>query len=580
MPYNKLLRKIKKLLPNVAVTEERGCIVLRGEADDWKTAVKAGQAAVNKKKYHGVINDITLNGFTPRLRLPSTRDNSLDGERPDVLIIGGGITGCAIARELSRWKLDVILTEKGPDVANGQSKANGGVLHVGLNFSPKSQKFKYCIRGNKMYGELSKELDVPFEQNGQVVFCSKLWEKFLFHLMSAYAKKVGYSGVRYMKRKELLKHEPHLPAYAIGGLFMPTGGITNPCEMTVALMENAAKNNVRICLNTAVLGMELSDGHITGVKTNRGTLHPRLVINAAGVHSDEIADMAGDRTFSIHPRRGTDIITDKKTGYLIKTSMGKAPFAEILGKSHTKGVALIHSVHGNMLIGPNAVETPEKENTATYRNETDDLIKEQQKVAPALKHSDVIAYFTGVRGPTYEEDFVVRRGIFTDNIIEAAGIQSPGITAAPAIAADITEWTLEYLSKTAGSGNTASGDSTIEKNKDFSPHRTVPPRLAMMDDVARAAFIKQNPDYGIIVCRCEEISRGEILDALNSPLCVPTLDGIKRRVRPGMGRCQGGFCSPLVMQIIAEHQGVSLSEVKKSSPESIITYGETKGSAP
>lgn len=584
--YQKFCKKIAQLSPEISVKEERGCVVLRGEVDDWQTAVSAGKLAAKEKRYIGVISDIRLKGFIEHPRLPCELDKTLDGEHPDVLIIGGGITGCAIARELSKWKLDTVLVEKGSDVAYGQSRANGGVVHVGINFSKHSQKHYYNIRGNSMYAELSKQLDVPFEQKGQVLLCCKKWEKLLVAALRLHGKSMGIPGVCWLGRKELLKHEPCAPDFVIGGMFMPTGGITSPMEMTAALAENAAANGVRLFLSTAVLAMETENGHIVSVDTNRGRLYPRLVINAAGVYADKIAEMGGDRTFTIHPRRGTDIITDKKAGYMVKTSMEKSPFSILpyqnaqiphgpLGRikflintlhSNTKGIGLIHSIHGNMLVGPNAIETPDREDTATRREEVEEIIKVQQHVATDLKFSDIIAYFTGVRAATYEEDFVVRKGLFTDNILEAAGIQSPGVTAAPAIAVDISKWAVETLSTTMA----------VKENDSFDPVRYAPPRLSHMSAEERNSLILKNPDYGVIICRCEEISKGEIIDALNSPLCVPTLDGVKRRLRPGMGRCQGGFCSPLVMQIIAEHEGIPLSDVKKSSKESIVTYGETK----
>lgn len=589
--YQKICKSIAELSPAITVTEERGMIILRGEVDDWKTAVKAGRLAVDKKRYLGVINDIKLKGFVPQPILPDVNDRTLDGLQPDVLIIGGGITGCAIARELSRYKLNIHLLEKGSDLAAGATGANGGVVHVGINFSGKSQKHYYNIRGNRMYAQLSQQMGVPFEQKGQVMLCCKNWERIPVWVLRQNAKKLGIPGVRYLKREELTKHEPHLPDFVVGGMYMPIGGITNPYEMAIALAENAVQNGAFVHLSTAVLGMQVKDKQVVSVSTNRGTIYPKLVINAAGVYADQIADMAGDRTFTIHPRRGTDIITDKKAGYMVNTSMAKSPFSilpyqnaqmpkgligrlkymvsNLKGGSHTKGVGLIHSVHGNMLVGPNAVETPERENTATHRDEVEAILKMQQHLAEDLKFSDVIAYFTGVRAPTYEEDFVVRKGIFTQNILQAAGIQSPGITAAPAIAIDIAKWAVEQLEKQA----------PVQQNNAFDPVRHAIPHLAAMDEQQRDALIRQNPDYGVIVCRCEEVSKGEIIDALNSPLCVPTVDGIKRRLRPGMGRCQGGFCSPLVMQIIAEHQGVALSEVKKAAPQSVISYGETKGAA-
>ena len=592
--FKKICKKIRELSPDIDVTEEKGCIVLRGQVDDWKTAVKAGQLAVDKKKYLGVISDIKLKGFVPSPESALSEDKSLEGQRPDVLIIGAGITGCAAARELSRYNLDVLVCEKGADVASGASKANGGVVHVGINFSASSQKHHYNLIGNQMYEELSRKMDVPFERKGQVMLCCKKWERIPVWFLAHFGEKKGIPGTRYMKREELLKHEPNVPEFIDGGMYMPIGGITSPYEMTIALAENAAANGARFSLETRVESMEIEhlaggNEHIVSVKTNRGTIYPKLVINAAGVHADEIAEMAGDRTFTIHPRRGTDIITDKKAGYMVKTSMAKAPFAvapyekekmkgkafatirllinAFNGSNHNKGVGVIHSVHGNMLIGPNAIETPDREDTATYRDEVDAIIRMQQHLAPGLEFRDIIAYFTGVRAPTYEEDFVVRKGIFTDNILEAAGIQSPGVTAAPAIAIDLAKWAVEYLEKTA----------PVEVKESFIEERKAPPRLRELSEEERDRLIKQNPDYGVIVCRCEEISKGEIVDALNSPLPVPTVDGIKRRLRPGMGRCQGGFCMPLVMDIIAEHEGVSLSDVRKAGSGSIISYGFTKG---
>lgn len=603
----KIQKKIRDLPggSDITVTEERGCIVLRGQADHWSTVVKAGQLAVDKKRYLGVINDIRLKGFDYEAAaakgMPSVHDSLLEGASPDVLIIGGGITGCSAARELSRQELSVLLVEKGSDVASGASKANGGVVHVGINFGKHSQKHHYNQLGNAMYRQLSEELDVPLEQKGQVMLCCDKWERIPVWFLRQNGRRLGIPGVRYLKRDQLRQVEPEIPDFIDGGMYMPIGGITSPYEMTIALVENAVKNGVQIAFDTAVTAMELVPAgrsgkygemqHIACVKTNRGRIYPKIVINAAGVHADEIAQMAGDRTFTIHPRRGTDIIMDKKAGYLVKTSMAKAPFSILPqdkaqvgsgpaarirllvnafnGSSHTKGVGLIHSVHGNMLIGPNAIETPDREDRDTYRGEVEDIIAMQQKLSPDLSARDVIAYFTGVRAPTYEEDFTVRQGIFTDNILEAAGIQSPGVTAAPAIGKDLAKWAAEYLIEFCA--------KSIRPNVDFDPVRKAPPRLRELPPEERNRLIRENPDYGVIVCRCEEISKGEILDALGSGLCVPTVDGIKRRLRPGMGRCQGGFCQPLVMEIIADYLGVPLSEVKKSTPGSVITYGSVKG---
>lgn len=581
----KLRKELAALDPSFRAEPDRGCILLTGESDDWQKIVKAGKLAVDKKKYLGVVNRIRLKDFVQKTPEPVVRDLALDGREPDVLVIGGGIVGCAAARELSAYKLDVMLAERGYDVALGGSSRNGGVVHVGINYSPRAQKHIYNNRGNAMYAGLCRDLGVPFEQKGQVLLIGKRWEKILCAVLKLNAKRLHIPGVKFMKRAELVSVEPHIPDWIYGGLYMPTGGITSPYQMTVALAENAVQNGAKICLNTVVEGMKVEDGKIREVYTNRGVIRPKLVINAAGVYSDVIADMAGDRTFTIHPRKGTDIILDKKKGYMVRTSMAKSPTTvppPLAGEeekhagglkaviaalhSHTKGIASIHTADGNMIIGPDALEIPDREDTATTAESMNSIFDAQARISEGAGRADVIAYFAGVRAPTYEEDFVVRRGVYTENVIEAAGIQSPGITAAPAIAADVAKWAAEYLSRFG----------KVEKNAAFDPVRPKKPCLREMSEEERAKLIAENPDYGEIVCRCEEVSKGEILDALRSPLPVYTVDAVKRRVRPGMGRCQGGFCSPLVVKIIAEETGMSPEEVTKGNARARILFGDTK----
>lgn len=587
MKLQKLKKKLFNIDKNIEAFEKDGCIFLSGEVDDYSKVVKACELAVDKKRYLGVVNKIKVEGFNQKVVLPSIRDLKYDKEECDVLIIGGGITGCATARELSRYNLKVMLVEKGHDVGSGQSSRNGGVVHVGLNFSLKSNKLKYCVRGNNMYEKLSYDLHVPFEHKGQVTFARTRLEMLMLYITAKGGKKKGIDKLKMMDRKRLLEYEPSIPKWSIGGLVMGTGGITCPHKMTIALAENAVENGAKICLDTAVLDMKVEDDLIKEVITNRGTIYPKVVVNASGVYADDIAEMANDRTFSIHPRTGTDMITDKKVGYMVNTSMGKTPFTlspyqlsqipnNPISKlkamiknmhSHSKGVGLIHSVDGNMLVGPNADEIMDKEDLSTNKIVFDNIVKVQQEVVPKFKASDVIAYFSGVRAPTYEEDFVVRQGIKTKNIFEAAGIQSPGLTAAPAIAEDLRKWIKDYL-QTKG--------IKVEDNPNFNPQREYKPVLKELPLEERNELIKKNPDYGEIVCRCEEISKGEIIDALRSPLPVYSVDAIKRRVRPGMGRCQGGFCMPLVMKIISEEANIPIEEIVKSSDTSRILFKNTK----
>lgn len=587
--FKTVCKNIAKISPDIRVREDRGLIILEGELDKWEDVVAAGQAAVDKKRYLGVINNIKLKGFEPRMRMPGFYDDAYDGIAPDVLIIGGGVVGCAIARELSALRLNTVLAEKSSDVATGASSRNDGCVHVGIDLKPGQVKLKYNGRGNEMYTALCADLGVPFERKGHILLFYRKWERLLAPAFRAVARANKIKGVEYINEKKLKELEPYAPDWAKGAMLMKSGGIVSPYKLTVALAENAAVNGVGFALDTAVTDMEVQDGKIVSVTTNRGKIYPKLVINAAGVYSDFIADLAGDRTFTIHPRKGINFIFDKKVGKLSNTSLAKSPFAivpddgveppkglinkikafkdMVNSKSHTKGGGVIHTADGNLLVGPNAIEVPDKEDYTTDIDSLNAIYRKQKQTAQKLKMSDAITYFAGTRAATYEEDFVVRKGIFTENIIEAAGIQSPGLTAAPAIAQDVALWAAEYLSRFG----------KVEKNPSFNPVRKPIPHLAELDSRTRDEMIKKNPDYGVIVCRCEEISKGEILDAVRSPVPATTVDAVKRRVRPGMGRCQGGFCSPLVVKIIADELNISPECVLKGDTGSNILFGKTKG---
>ena len=572
MNLARIRKAVNKIAPSVTVEEWRGCVRLTGECDDWATIYKCGIAAVDKHSL-GVLNDVKLKGFHEEPKKPTLKDNAIDGQRPDVLVIGGGIAGCSVLRELSRLDLDVLLVEKANDVATGASCRNDGCIHPGIDLHKGQLKLKYVLKGNEQYRQLVKDLGLELKPWGQTFIFSTHWENAivspLFWLKS---KIIGVPGVKHLTPKQLKEMEPNPPKWAKGAMFMSSAGMISPYKTTIALCDNAIQNGARVSLNTIVEGMDVKDGKIVAVHTNRGTVYPKAVVNCAGIYSDVIADMAGDRTFTIHPRKGTDIILDKKkVGYAL-SSFARSYFAPLPKENqpehkeqvgHTKGGGVMRTVDGNILVGPDAHEVPSREDYSTSMSDINNIIKKQQLAQPLLNKGDIITYFSGTRAATYEEDFVVRRGIFTSNIYEVAGIQSPGITAAPAIACDIRDWVKEDLKA---------------KNKtNFNPIYKHTPRLANLPEKEREAYIKKNCDYGEIICRCEEVSKGEIIDALNSPLKVATIDGIKRRVRPGMGRCQGGFCSPLVAKIIAEHEGIKIEDVLKGDEGSVVVYGDTKG---
>jgi len=546
------------------VRGEREHLVLEGESGDWQEIVDAGFLAAKaaKKKIQGcLVNNVKFTGKPcAPMRVPDIEDQALEGARPDVLVVGGGVVGCAIARELTRWKLDVLLAEKECDVALQTSSRNDGMVHPGLDLRKSKHKYWYNKRGNEMYDQVCGELQVPFTREGQFLCFPKKIPTFLLYVTKLYWRDLGVPN-KVLNKKALFKILPNLHPGLNCGLFFPTAGSVCPYNLTIAYAENAIQNGAKVSLNTAVLGMEVEDNQIKSVRTNRGTVYPKLVVNAAGVFAEDVAAMAGDRFFSIHPRRGTNSILDKKAGAIVRYNASSLLTGHAMG-AHTKGGGIIRTVHNNLLLGPNAAETPEKEDTATTRESIQTVLGKQQKTCDKLHQGHIITYFTGTRAATFEEDFVIRRGMYTGNIVHAAGIQSPGLTAAPAIAEDITKLVLEQVG--------------AAPNESFDPIRPAIVHAAELPEDERDALIAGDPDYGVILCRCEQVSRGEILAALRRPLPCDSVDGVKRRVRAGMGRCQGGFCGPLVAQIIAKELGIPLEQVRKSGAGSEILLGATK----
>ncbi|MEG0751906.1 MAG: NAD(P)/FAD-dependent oxidoreductase [Oscillospiraceae bacterium] len=543
-----------------------GVMTVMGSLCSWDDIILACSMCADSKARWHVVNDIEFTGAEIQpARLPAVRDSALQGTHPDVLVIGGGISGASIARELTRYDLDVLVTDKESDVATHASSRNDGQIHTGIDLSYGTLKQKYVVRGNAMMEKVCCELDVPFEHCGQLVgLCSPLLRP-IAHIFAWQRRMIGVKDTRVIGKKALREMEPNLnPDFAFA-MYNPETGRLCPYALTIAYAENAVQNGARISLDTAVIGMTIERGEIVCVHTNRGDIYPKLVINAAGVFAEDIAKMAQDRFYSIHPRRGTNSILDKKVGPLVRSIATIKRLGG--GKQHTKGGGTIHTIDGNLLVGPDAAETYEKENFATSRASIDTVFAKQRDTAPELSERDIITYFTGVRACTFEEDFIIERGRKTRNLIHCAGIQSPGITTAPAVATDIASLATDILRERC----------EVYPNADFDPFRKGIVAVRSLPHAERETLIAENPDYGEIICRCEEISRGEIIDALERPFCVPTVDGVKRRVRPGMGRCQGGFCMPLVIDIIAEHEGISPERVKKGSDGAYITLGATRG---
>ncbi|MFQ8831480.1 MAG: NAD(P)/FAD-dependent oxidoreductase [Ruthenibacterium lactatiformans] len=564
IPLKKINRALKKRFGGrVQAVVERSVLVLRGSAEDWDGVVAVGRLAASPKSRWYTVNEVTWPGAAQRQPKPVPQtDESLAGRAPDVLLIGAGVTGAAIARELMRRNVDLLWVEKEHDVALHASSRNDGMVHPGVDLHKGTAKYHYNRLGNRMYGGVCAALGVLPAHGTVPVLRAEQCAPSYFTL--PYWKWLGLSGVRVLGDKALHAAEPGVDEALHCGLFFPQAGIVCPYGLTIAMAENAVQNGAHLSLDTCVTGMDVENGRILAVHTNRGTVRPRIVINAAGVFCEDIAQMAQDHFFSIHPRKGTNAILDKKAKRMVRTiysGMGTTATKTV----HSKGGGIVSTVDGNVLVGPDAVETPEKEDFSTSVQSVRATFEKQRHAAPALRESDIITYFTGVRAATYEEDFIIRPGMFTENIIPCGGHPVSGADGC--------------ARHRAGGG--AAGLWTAFRDN---PARAMPPttrhagpyRMWRGCGRGEGRAHPPKPDYGEIVCRCEEVSRGEILDALRRPVPCDTVDGVKRRVRPGMGRCQGGFCGPLVTAIIAEEKGISLEQVRKSGAGSAQLLHPTK----
>lgn len=553
MTKEKLIKTLNPFIEDLEVFLADGAVNLRGTAKSYDDILQAGKIATNVKS-RGVVNDIKVKGLSSKpMYVPTLENKELDGKTYDVLIIGGGVVGCAIANELSKYELNTLVVEKENDVAMRTSSRNDGMIHPGIDIKPKYKKALYNTRGNNMYPELSKNLDFKFVRNGSYVFFDRGYLRLIAPIIHRRVRKNKIHGVKYYTRNQVKKLEPNVADWQRGGMYLPSSSIVCPYEVTIAFAEHAIENGVDFSLNTYVKNMDTTKDQITNISTNKGNISAKVVINAAGVYTDKIADMVNDRFFTIHPRKGTELVLDKKSNFITESVLAKFPFKEI--KNHTKGGGIIRTIDGNILIGPNAVETIEREDDSTEQKYIDALIEKHKITVPALNKNMVITYFSGTRAATYEEDFVIEKSKKISNLIHAAGIQSPGLTAAPAIAQDIGKYTLEILKDFY--------KTEVNENKNYNPKRMAPLMMNKLSEEERDNLIKKDSNYGKIVCRCEKISKGEILDALNRPLKVDSVDAVKRRCRAGMGRCQGGFCSSTVASMIAKERNIDLKDVKK-----------------
>ncbi|OPD26195.1 FAD-dependent oxidoreductase [Clostridium botulinum] len=470
----------------------------------------------------------------------------------DVTIIGSGVTGAAVARELSKYNLKTCVVEKAIDVANGTSKANSGIVHAGEDPIPGTLKAKMNVRGNEMFDKLQEEIDFPFKRNESFVLCfdEKDIEK-LEELRQRGLKNGLPDTMEILNREEALKLEPNLSEYVVAALRLPTGGIVSPYEFNIALAESAAMNGVEFKLETEIIDIEKKeDGYI--LKTNKGDIETKVVVNAAGVFGDKINNMVSEKKYHITARKGEYLLFDKTVGDMVQRTIFQLP------TKMGKGVLVTPTADGNLLLGPTSVDVEEKDDFGTTREGLDTVAEKAKLSIKEIPMRQVITSFAGLRAHEENSDFIIGEAEDAKNFINAIGIESPGLTSAPAIGEYIREMIVEKLKP--------------EENKEFNPIRKDIPKFREMTNEERKEMIKENSAYGKIVCRCEVVTEGEIRDAIRRPLGARTMDGIKRRTRAGMGRCQSGFCSNRIVEILAEELGIKRNEVTKFGGNSKILY--------
>ena len=473
----------------------------------------------------------------------------------DVMIIGAGVSGSACARELARYKLNICVVERAEDVCCGTSKANSAIAHAGFDADQGSLMAKLNVQGNKMMEELSKELDFEFIRNGSLVVCTREEDRRNLQALLENGIANGVEGLRIVEREELLAMEPNISDEAVAALYAPTGGILCPFGLNIALAENACVNGVEFKFDTEVLNIEKTDGGWKLV-TNNGNYETKVVVNAAGVYADKFHNMVSDDKMTIVARRGDYYLLDKTAGKHVSRTIFTLP------NEFGKGVLVSPTVHGNLIVGPTANDIDDKEGTNTTRAELDEVTVKSAVNVKNVPLRQVITSFAGLRAHELGHEFHIRELPEAPGFVDCAGIESPGLTSSPAIGCMVAD--------------IVSGILKPEKNPDFVGTRKGIVRPSEMSLEERNELIKKEPAYGTIICRCEMITEGEILDAIRRPLGAKSLDGVKRRTRAGMGRCQAGFCSPRTMEILSRELHIDMSQVTKSGGESRLIVGTNK----
>jgi glycerol-3-phosphate dehydrogenase len=472
-----------------------------------------------------------------------------------IIIIGSGVVGAGIARELARYDCDITVLERGNDVSVGTSKANSGIVHAGHDAHTGSVKARYNVAGNAMFDALSLELDFPFRRNGSLVLCFEEVGLPKLEQLRAQGIANGVTDLEILSAEQVLALEPHVNKDVKGALYAKTGGIVSPYEMNIAYAENAAVNGAHFEFGCEVVDVKKNADTFTVTCKNGKNFTADVVINCAGVYADIINNMVCKRQLNIIARKGDYCLLDKQMGYLCDRTLFQLPTA--MGK----GTLVTPTTHGNILLGPTAVDKTDKDDVDTESEQLSSLFTKAQLTMPELNRRNIITQFSGLRAHLDSDDFVVGESD-VKGFYNCAGIESPGLTSAPAIAVDVAKMVADKYN--------------LPQNPNFVAKRKGIPSFAHLSNSERQKLVDANPAYGRIVCRCEMVTEGEIVDSIRRPLGAKDLDGVKRRTRSGMGRCQMGFCTPRVMEILARELGADMADVTKAGAGSNVVVGRTK----
>ena len=558
----------KATAEKVAVSMRDGIARLRGHLSSHQATVEAGHLAASLDQVRDVVNDIVFPG---KIRFKPARkvSDELSGREFDVVVVGGGVIGLAVARELSQFNLSVALFERHNDLGMDQTTHSNAMIHPAIQAEYGTLRWEMNYKGNAMWGEAARQLDVDFKRIGTLVVAENPEEEALLPYVLDTAIKHSDPEPKLLDREGLDRIEPGLAPNVRKGVLVWNTGIISVFELLIACAENALSNGVSIFLNTSVIGVQTEDSSIKAIDTTRGSVKARILINAAGLYADKIAEYAGDRFFTIHPRKGETIIFDKSYQPVRTVFAPVSLAAESRESKYTKGGGIIPTTDGNLQFGPTATEVCDKEDVSTTAAGCDTLF---DRLAPLLERlkpdyekpdkGKIINQFAGCRAATYKEDFVIEPSRKVRGLVHVAGIQSPGLAATPAIAERVREIIQEEWHPSA--------------NDKFNPVRKRQVRFSELNLKEQDELIRTDPRYGHIVCRCENVSEAEVVRALNGEIAARSLDGVKRRTRAGQGRCQGGFCIPRIVEITSREMGIGKEHVIKSEGKSYILNRRTK----